>query len=124
MKMRKQRLMGLALVVISGMLLALASTGTTPEEQDATAVLLTLPLGLYMIFTKTYVLYEEPEAKARGEPEPRLREAHRAAEVDPWAPIDTGVHIDPLFPWSGWGWDEWHPDTVRKELPHGKEKID
>lgn len=120
MKMRKQRVMGLALVVISGLLLALASTGTTPEEQDATAVLLTLPLGLYMIFTKTYILYGEPEARARGKPERRVREAHRAAEVDPWAPMSPGVHS----PWSGWRWDEWHPNTIRKELPHGKEEID
>lgn len=74
MKMRKQRLMGLALVVISGILLALASTGTTPEDQDATAILMTLPLGLYMIFGKTYILYDgEPEAKARDEPEIRPR---------------------------------------------------
>ena len=57
MKMRKQRLMGVALVVISWFILLLALTGTTIADQDATAVLLTLPLGLYMIFSEEYILY-------------------------------------------------------------------
>lgn len=58
MKMTKHRLMGLALVVISVLMLLLASTGETLEERDATAVLLTLPLGVYMMVTKQYVLYD------------------------------------------------------------------
>lgn len=71
MKMRKQRFMGVALVAIAALVVLLASTGETPEDQDATAALLVGPLGLYMIFTKNYVLYGgEPEAKARDEPEP------------------------------------------------------
>lgn len=55
--MRKQRLMGIALVLISALILILAAIGETPDEQDATIVLLTLPLGLYMIFTKDYILF-------------------------------------------------------------------
>lgn len=58
MNMRKQRIMGLVLIGISWVVLIIAATGTTPEEQDATAVLLTLPLGLYMMFTDNYVLYD------------------------------------------------------------------
>lgn len=58
MNMRKQRVIGLVLVGISWALLVIAATGATPEEQDATAVLLTLPLGLYMMFTDDYVLYD------------------------------------------------------------------
>ncbi len=58
MKMRKQRLMGAGLVVIAWLVLLLACTGKTPEGQDATAVLLTLPLGLYMLYSDVYVLYE------------------------------------------------------------------
>lgn len=58
MKMTKQRLMGLTLVVISVLMLLLASTGETPEDRDATAVLLTFPLGVYMMVTKQYVLYD------------------------------------------------------------------
>ena len=50
MKMREQRLIGAALVIMSGILIALACSGTTQEDRDVTAVLLTLPLGLYMIF--------------------------------------------------------------------------
>lgn len=55
--MRKQRLMGAALVLLSILILATAATSRTPEEQDATIVLLILPLGLYMMFTKHYILY-------------------------------------------------------------------
>lgn len=55
MKMREQRLIGAALVIMSGILIALACSGATPEDRDVTAVLLTLPLGLYMIFADSYV---------------------------------------------------------------------
>lgn len=57
MKMRKQRHMGAALVVLSWLILLLAETGATPIDQDATAAVLLLPLGLYMIFTEQYILY-------------------------------------------------------------------
>lgn len=58
MKMRKQRLMGVALVAIAAFVVLMASTGKTPEDRDATAALLVGPLGLYMVFTKEYVLYD------------------------------------------------------------------
>lgn len=74
-KMTKQRLMGLALVAISAAVLWLASTGETVEDRDATAVLITLPLGIYALVTKEYILYdgdaetgEEPEQEARAGP--------------------------------------------------------
>ena len=57
MKMRKQRLIGLGLVGLSWVLLALILAGETPEERDATVILLTLPLGVYMLFTEEYILY-------------------------------------------------------------------
>ncbi len=57
MKMRKQRLTGVALVVLSWLLLILAAGGGTAEDRDATAVLFLLPLGLYMIFAERYILY-------------------------------------------------------------------
>ena len=74
MKMTKQRLMGLALVAVSVLLLLLASTGETPEERDATAVLLTLPLGVYMMTTKNYILYdgEGPVEEEEEQPGPQL----------------------------------------------------
>lgn len=56
MKLRKQRLMGVGLVLLSWLMLYLCLTGG-PGDQDATAVLLTLPLGLYMVFTEEYILY-------------------------------------------------------------------
>lgn len=58
MKMRKQRLMGVALVAIAALVMLLASTGKTDEDRDATAALFIGPLGLYMVFTKEYVLYD------------------------------------------------------------------
>ena len=67
MKMTKQRLMGLALVVTSVLLLFLASTGETLEERDATAVLIILPLGMDMMVTKNYVLYDGEEAVMEDE---------------------------------------------------------
>lgn len=67
MKMTKQRLMGLALVVTSVLLLFMASTGETLEERDATAVLIILPLGMYMMVTKNYVLYDGEEAVMEDE---------------------------------------------------------
>lgn len=48
MKMRKQRLMGLAMLAITALILVMARGGRTPEDSDATAAFLTGPLGLYM----------------------------------------------------------------------------
>ena len=62
--MRKQRHMGAALVVLSWLILLLAATGATPIDQDATAAVLLLPLGLYMIFTEQYIC--TPDADRRG----------------------------------------------------------
>jgi len=60
--MKKQRIIGVLFVIISILLVLLASQGTTVEERDVTAVLFTLPLGIYLIFTKIYCLHSiEPE---------------------------------------------------------------
>lgn len=56
MKMRKQKCIGLVLVAVSIALMVLVSAGRTLEDRDATAVLLTLPVGVYMIFTPHYIL--------------------------------------------------------------------
>lgn len=55
-KMTKQRLLGLALVVICVLFVTLASQGSTPEERDVTPVALLLPLGIYAMMTKKYIL--------------------------------------------------------------------
>lgn len=53
-----QKLYGLALIAMSILLIYIAcSQGTTVEDKDATAVLLTAPLGLYLLFTKTVAIY-------------------------------------------------------------------
>ncbi|WP_312938857.1 hypothetical protein [Oscillibacter sp.] len=76
MKMIKQRLWGLALILISVALMALASTGETPEERDATAVLLTLPLGIYALVTKEDLLCAPAEAAHRVRAGPRRKRLH------------------------------------------------
>ena len=60
--MREQRRIGLAIIAISAAIVLLAFIGTTPEDRNATIVLLTLPLGIYTMVTKKYILYDsEPE---------------------------------------------------------------
>lgn len=53
----EQKLMAIGLLLICAVVLWLSSTGTTPEDQDATAVVLLAPLGLWMLFTKEIVIY-------------------------------------------------------------------
>ena len=50
--MRKQKLYGLVFVLLSILICLVCATGKTPEDRDATAVVLLLPFGLYLIFTK------------------------------------------------------------------------
>jgi len=56
-KKREQRLIGLGLLALCVLVLWICSTGTTLEDQDAGAVLLMAPMGLYMLFTKHIVIY-------------------------------------------------------------------
>ena len=49
--------MGLAMLIICAIVLWLCSTGTTPEDQDATAVVMLAPLALWLIFSKEIVIY-------------------------------------------------------------------
>ena len=99
MKMRKQRLMGVWLLAISWLVLLLACTGESPEDQDATAALLVLPLGLYMVYSDDYLLYDgEPVARARDRPEaallsPPYEQLHRK-ESTAWQ--ETGAPASPL----------------------------
>ena len=51
-----QKLMGLCLLAISAVLVWMALGGVTVEERDITAVLLFLPLGLYLIFSKQILI--------------------------------------------------------------------
>ncbi|MEY8315795.1 hypothetical protein AALB19_00495 [Oscillospiraceae bacterium 50-58] len=52
----EQKLMAIGLLLICAVVLWLCSTGTTPEDQDATVVVLLAPLGLWMLFTKEIVI--------------------------------------------------------------------
>lgn len=92
MNMRKQRLAGVALIVIAWLVLLLACNGgDSPEDSDATAALLVCPLGLYMLFSKNYVLYD-------GEP---IEEQEPGTKPDPWAPSSpTAILPHPLYPFE------------------------
>jgi len=60
-KIRKWRicqiLMGISLLILCGIIVAMANTGLTVEDRDITPVLLFGPLGLYLIFTKKKIIY-------------------------------------------------------------------
>lgn len=56
-KLLQQKLYGLAMIAISILILCVAASGKTVEDRDATAVLLTDPMGLYLLFTKNIVIY-------------------------------------------------------------------
>ena len=53
----EQKLMAIGLLLVCAVVLWLCSTGMTPEDQDATAVVLLALLGLWMLFTKEIVIY-------------------------------------------------------------------
>lgn len=56
-KLAIQKLYGLALIAMSVIMLYIASQGVTVEDRDATAVLLTAPMGLYLLFTRKIAIY-------------------------------------------------------------------
>lgn len=54
--LRKQKVLGLIMIAITVCLLILAMDGQSVMERDATCTLFTLPLGLYMLFSKREVI--------------------------------------------------------------------
>ena len=55
--MRKQKLYGLVFVLLPIFVVIMCMTGKTAEDRDATAIVLLLPFGLYLIFTKKICIY-------------------------------------------------------------------
>ena len=51
-----QRAMGAGLLLVSVLMLCMAYHGATLIDHDCTAVLLTLPLALYLIFAKENII--------------------------------------------------------------------
>jgi hypothetical protein len=52
-----QMLIGIGLLILCGIMVAMAKTGLTVEDRDITPVLLFGPIGLYLVFTKKKVIY-------------------------------------------------------------------
>ena len=71
MKMRKQRLMGASLLAVSVLLALIIGAGSAPEDRDATAVLLTAPLGVYLTATPHYILLDGETAAEQQEKQER-----------------------------------------------------
>lgn len=56
-RLAKQKLIGVVMLLITAVIIWLASTGISVEDRDATAILVTLPLGVYLLLTKRIVIY-------------------------------------------------------------------
>lgn len=56
-KLIMQKVMGLVLLLICGVVIMMATTGANPEDKDVTPILILVPLGLYLVFTKRVIIY-------------------------------------------------------------------
>lgn len=52
----EQRLMGVGILLITAIILWMASRGAITEDSDCTAALVTLPLGLWMLCSKHIII--------------------------------------------------------------------
>lgn len=52
----QQRLMGLGLIIISVIVVLMASKGVTVEDRDCTCLLFTVPVGLTLLFSKKLII--------------------------------------------------------------------
>ena len=56
-KLIMQKVMGLVLLLICGVVIMMASTGANFADKDVTPILILVPLGLYLVFTKHVIIY-------------------------------------------------------------------
>lgn len=56
-KLIMQKIMGLVLLLICGVVIMMASTGANSADKDVTPILILVPLGLYLFFTKHVIIY-------------------------------------------------------------------
>ena len=56
-KLIKQKVMGLLLLLICGVVIMTASTGANPADKDVTSILILGPIGLYLILAKRVIIY-------------------------------------------------------------------
>jgi hypothetical protein len=55
-EMIKQRVFGLSILLLCATIVMAASGGRLPEGGNITAVLLFAPIGVYVLFTKEYIM--------------------------------------------------------------------
>ena len=55
-KLGTQRFFGLLMLIATVIIIAIAMTGSTTETKDATAILFTGPLGLFLLSTKEIII--------------------------------------------------------------------
>lgn len=53
----EQKILGVLMLVLSLVIWRLCSLGTTPADQDGTILLLTVPMGIWMLFSKKIIIY-------------------------------------------------------------------
>lgn len=56
-KLIEQRLMGLALILVAFVMALVARNGATFQDCDATASVILAPIGFWLFFTKSVVIY-------------------------------------------------------------------
>lgn len=85
MKMRKQRVIGLLLIALSILLMHFASLGITLEEQDASGVLFLLPLGVWLVLSNEYLLYDgDAQKSARRKSTSKAHHTQIKKGATPW----------------------------------------
>lgn len=56
-RMFLQKMAGFVLLIVSAIIIFMGFQGVTPEDSDVTPVLITIPLGVFLLRTKECVIY-------------------------------------------------------------------
>ena len=56
-KMLEQKLMGIGMILVSLVVIYMAATAIVPGDSDATAAVIFLPIGLYLMLSRKVVIY-------------------------------------------------------------------
>lgn len=53
----RQRKMGIAMLIISAIILMVCATGKSPADKDCTAILFTLPISVFFLTAHKIIIY-------------------------------------------------------------------